>query len=84
MLEKDRQQRIPSVRLVGAELEAMLKGRKPSGQTAPAKHANRFSAPTPAAHALRHDLPSQTTPFFGRQTELAELARLWPTRMCAW
>jgi predicted ATPase/serine/threonine protein kinase len=29
MLEKDPQQRIPSVRMVGAELEALLKGREP-------------------------------------------------------
>ena len=70
MLEKDREQRIPSVRLVGAELDALLKGRTP------ARVENRFAPPTPAAHVPRHNLPTQATPFIGRQAELAELARL--------
>ncbi len=81
MLEKDRGQRIPSVRLVGAELEALLKGRDaatdgrlpfPAARAVPPE--SRFTAP--AAEAPRHNLPSQTTPFVGRQAELAILARL--------
>jgi predicted ATPase len=71
MLEKDRQQRIPSVRLVGAELEALLKGREP---VTPA--GSRFATPTPAAGAPKHNLPLQTTPFVGREAELVEVARL--------
>ena len=70
MLEKDREQRIPSVRLVGAELDALLKGRTP------ARVESRFAPHTPAAHVPRHNLPTQATPFIGRQAELAELARL--------
>jgi predicted ATPase len=70
MLEKDRCQRIPSVRLVGTELEALLKGREP------ARVGGRFVPPTPSPEAPRHNLPAQTTPFVGRQAELAELARL--------
>jgi len=70
MLDKDRQQRIPSVRLVGAELEALLKGREP------ARHASRFTSPTPPAGGPRHNLPAQATPFVGREAELRELDRL--------
>ena len=70
MLEKDREQRIPSVRLVGAELDALLKGRTP------ARVESRFAPPTPAAHVRRHNLPTQATTFIGRQAELAELGRL--------
>jgi predicted ATPase/predicted Ser/Thr protein kinase len=84
MLEKDRQQRIPSVRLVGAELEAILAavsrttsdvGRQPS------LLVSRFATPTPTAAAPRqpqvlHNLPVQPTPFVGREAELKELAGL--------
>ena len=78
MLEKDRQQRIPSVRLVGAELEAMLKGREPVTPSRVTRAETRFATPTPPtnAHAPRHNLPVQATPFIGREAELCELARL--------
>src|SRR5512136_762655 len=46
MLDKDPQQRIPSVRLVGAELEALLKGREPV-------------TPSRVTPAPRHNLPTQ-------------------------
>jgi len=76
MLEKDLQQRIPSVRLVGAELEAMLKG----WQVVTPSHAvpaeSRFATPTPPSQAPKHNLPVQPTPFVGREAELTELARL--------
>jgi predicted ATPase len=74
-LEKDPQQRIPSVRLVGAELEAIQKGREISPLRPSLTH-NRFAIPTPAPDAPKHNLPVQTTPFVGRQEELCELARL--------
>jgi predicted ATPase len=75
MLEKDRQQRIPSVRLVGAELEAIWKGREtPLARLAPEE--SRFAPPTPPAGVPRHNLPAPSTPFVGREAELAELTRL--------
>ena len=78
MLEKDRLQRIPSVRLVGAELEALWKGREPvtPSHPHPISVESRFATPTPEAEAPRHNLPIQTTPFVGREAELRELSRL--------
>jgi predicted ATPase len=77
MLEKDRGQRIPSVRLVGAELEAILKGREVPTPVLLAPGESRFATPTPPACAPRHNLPAQTTPFVGREDELAELDHLF-------
>jgi predicted ATPase/predicted Ser/Thr protein kinase len=71
MLEKDPQQRLPSVRLVGAELETILHS---LGDSAAVFRA--ASLPDTPVPAQRHNLPAQTTPFVGRETELAELARL--------
>ncbi|MDX1613355.1 MAG: protein kinase [Candidatus Promineifilaceae bacterium] len=85
MLTKNRDERIPSARLVGAELEALLQGTPlPGGsQAGPAAPARRpfapsaFATPTPERLGRkRHNLPAQTTPFVGRETELAELHRL--------
>jgi predicted ATPase len=76
MLEKDREQRIPSVRLVGAELEAILKGREMPAAVRFTPGESRFSTPTPEATRPRHNLPARPTPFVGREAELAELARL--------
>jgi predicted ATPase len=85
MLRKDRGQRIPSVRLVGAELEAILVGGK--GQEAGSKRQkagggygpiapSRFAAPTPPAERPNHNLPTQPVPFVGREAELRELGGL--------
>jgi len=69
MLEKDREQRIPSIRLVGAELEAIATGRAAVPVTP--------ETPPPARPAgQRHNLPVQPIPFVGREAELAELSRL--------
>ncbi|HSR31205.1 MAG TPA: protein kinase [Anaerolineae bacterium] len=76
MLEKDCEQRIPSMRLVGAELEAILKGREVPTTLRLTPEASRFSTPTPDATRPRHNLPAQPTPFVGREAELTELARL--------
>jgi len=81
MLEKDRHQRIPSARLVGAELEAILNEWEiisPTLRPAPVAPptADRFATPTPPADEPRHNLPVQPTPFVGREAELTELARL--------
>ena len=80
MLEKDPCQRIPSVRLVGAELEAIWKGRDPLTPTRGGPAESRFATPTPPAGGPKHNLPAQTTPFVGRQAELVELARLLEDR----
>ena len=81
MLEKDRYQRIPSVRLVGAELEALLQGRDTPSSTprsvGASVQASRFATPTtPHTAERRHNLPAQPTPFVGREEELIELERL--------
>ena len=83
MLEKDRQQRIPGMNLVGAELEAILHKREfvpaKTGGTVSVGSApvrERFAAKPPAVSAPLHNLPVQSTPFLGRQAELSELARL--------
>jgi predicted ATPase len=76
MLEKDREQRIPSVRLVGAELEAILKDREVPTPLRLAPGTSRFATPAPDTTQPRHNLPNQPTPFVGREAELTELARL--------
>jgi serine/threonine protein kinase/tetratricopeptide (TPR) repeat protein len=76
MLEKDPQQRIPSIRLVGAELEAMLKGRAPVIPSHPVSIDSRFEMPSPSTQKEKHNLPPQPTLFIGRQAELTELSRL--------
>ncbi len=84
MLEKDREQRIPSVRLVGAELEAILKGREVPTPLRLAPGESRFSTPTPPAAAppqpqVPHNLPAQLTSFVGRERETAEVVQLLET-----
>ncbi len=86
MLNKNLAERIPSVRLVGAELEALLQGRNlaPRQRHEPADIIgektfvadNRFETITPVSQALNHNLPAQTTPFVGREAELGELVDL--------
>lgn len=80
MLEKDRQARISSVRLVGAELEAISKGTDLTLQVQSrvlAEGRPVFTTPsTSSAGVPRHNLPAQTTPFIGRQAEVAELTQL--------
>lgn len=71
MLERDPQARISSVRHVGAALEDILHGRDTTPPPA------RFD--TPQADYLyrpKHNLPVQTTPFVGRESELSDLGRL--------
>lgn len=73
MLERDPLARVPSVRIVGAELEAIQEGR--STQTPP---ATRFSIVDSDFMFIvkKHNLPAQVTEFVGREDELAELAKL--------
>jgi non-specific serine/threonine protein kinase len=85
MLEKDPQRRIASVRLVGAELEAILHGEVTPGSlpTRPSLQNNDktvmvVEATTPAP-TTTHNLPEQPTAFIGRETELIELLALLDT-----
>ncbi len=89
MLEKDVNARIPSVRLVGAELEAILDGSdsaihrrtntfrtiQDGKNTDTMVLDSRFATPTPGTHT-KNNLPSDLTPFVGREAELKELAQL--------
>lgn len=83
MLVKDRQGRLPSVRLIGAELEALLRGDVASYMPAPvAQLDSRFdSTSTPsnirASQRLApNNLPMQPTMFVGREAELKELSEM--------
>jgi non-specific serine/threonine protein kinase len=76
MLEKDRSQRIPSVRQVGLELEAIQKGRPVALPGGAGTAEGRFAAPMPSPSQPKHNLPMQMTPFLGREAELVEARRL--------
>ena len=79
MLEKQAQQRISSMRRVGAELENVLIGSE-TDERATLAHASTLGAR--AWHGALSDvpplrnLPAELTPFIGRGAELAKLARL--------
>lgn len=78
MLEKDRHQRIPSVRQVGTELEAIIQGYTTTPISShPAVLIERFGTPTPATKLPKHNLPTPATPFVGRDKELSALAKLF-------
>ena len=84
MLAKNRGDRIPSVRLVGAEIEALLREQPSPSTAAPAIETDKTAifrdtviTPTPERlFRAKNNLPAQTTPFVGREIELAELERL--------
>ncbi|MCU0482562.1 MAG: serine/threonine-protein kinase, partial [Anaerolineae bacterium] len=71
MLQKDPNQRIGSIRLVGAELERIL-----GGQTGEIPLIPRTITETPRPLSIKHNLPADTTPFVGREAELNELHKL--------
>jgi non-specific serine/threonine protein kinase len=78
MLDKDANTRIPSVRLIGAELEAIMRGQSPDRFSASLQRDDerRFETPTPVSSAVKHNLSAQTTPFVGRENEIAQLEDL--------
>ncbi len=79
MLDKDPNTRIPSVRLIGAELEAIMRGQSADLFSASRRRSDdnrRFETPTPVSAAVKHNLSAQTTPFVGRESELAQLEDL--------
>ena len=67
MLEKDRNARIASVRYVGAELEDILHGRDNPTQR------NNLALTTEDLSLIKHNLPAESTPFIGRETEIETL-----------
>lgn len=86
MLEKDVHARIPSVRLIGAELESIIRGDTSSMQPVVAADTDgRFVTPTPTTMSSQvrqtqvmplNNLPQPPTAFVGREAELSELATL--------
>jgi len=86
MMKKDVHARIPSVRLIGVELESLIRGDTSSIQTvAPPDTDGRFVTPTPTTVSSQvrqsqitptHNLPQSPTAFVGREAELTELATL--------
>lgn len=82
MLSRQREIRIPSVRLVGAELEALIKGydlnavdkRAHFTHSTENGQSKLFQEPTPVSTPPRHNLPAQPTPFVGRTAALQELS----------
>lgn len=75
MLVKDRSARIRSIRQVGLELEDILYERDTTDSALP--NAGRFDTPAPMVFDRpKHNLPAQTSPFVGRESELAELSKL--------
>jgi serine/threonine protein kinase/DNA-binding SARP family transcriptional activator len=83
MLVKDPVERIASARLVGAELEAIVQGRK--GIEELGRMGGSVVSPFPPhppAPQPPSNLPAQTTPFIGRERELTELTRLLTDSAC--
>lgn len=88
MLQKNPDMRIPSMRLVGAELEAIKQGRpstiafvtqRPPTATIMADGPTtsfRTAETVARARKRNHTLPHQSTPFVGREQEVAELVTM--------
>ncbi|MEQ9032725.1 MAG: LuxR C-terminal-related transcriptional regulator, partial [Aggregatilineales bacterium] len=80
MLEKDRDLRISSIRLVGAELEnILLNWNTTSINVIPPRTPDnqRFTRPSMSTTDIpKHNLPVQVTAFIGREQELNELESL--------
>jgi serine/threonine protein kinase/tetratricopeptide (TPR) repeat protein len=77
MLEKDRNVRLSTVRMVGAELETILRGRSTDPlDTSSSEIVNLQRFTTSDETDRQNNLPAPTTPFVGRAEELAELQGL--------
>jgi serine/threonine protein kinase/predicted ATPase/Tfp pilus assembly protein PilF len=84
MVEKNRQARIPSVRLIGAELESLIRGGSKTLQpiVSISDSTGRFDLDTtevpvvPGSFRAPHNLPNPPTPFVGRPDELEALCKL--------
>jgi len=72
MLERDPNNRIPSVRHIGAELEDILHGRSVQQPI-----TKRFESDSQKwSIEMRHNLPAQTTAFIGREADVQALVDL--------
>ena len=67
MLSKDRETRTPSVRIVGAALDAIRRGQAVSWTVTPS---------SPVQKKIFNNLPEPSTPFIGRERELAEITSM--------
>lgn len=82
MLAKNPDERIPRMRLVGAEIEAILAGDTLNTAAETARFdalppVSRFATSSSAStHTISHNLPAQTTQFVGRESELNSLESL--------
>jgi predicted ATPase/DNA-binding CsgD family transcriptional regulator len=76
MLEKDRNARIPSMRLIGAELESVIQGTSSKTIARLPSSPINISGGFVLASQPKHNLPAQTAAFIGREHELAELNML--------
>ena len=89
MLAKDRADRLPSIRIVGAELEAALLEFEPAGvgrseagtgMSATVRRAVFGHADIEPSLHRRQPLPVPENPFLGRESELRELEKLLAAR----
>lgn len=81
MLIKDREARIPSIRLVGAELEPILQLLNPDGGritplSLPTPWPGPAETPPDSQRAVRNNLPAMPVPFVGRDSVVGELVSL--------
>lgn len=84
LLIKDPAERLSSARQLGVELEAVLNditsGTPSTNATrklaAQAPAPKRFDSPTQTTELVRNNLPTQTTPFIGRESETATIVGL--------
>jgi len=76
MLAKNREQRIGSARMVGAQLEEILSGVGRMETNMPRFDTTTPSGPIAPRVGPRHNLPRQPTPFVGRAPEIVEITAL--------
>ena len=79
MLAKDRDARIPSVRLVGSELEPILARMNADGRmtplAVPIRRTGEFSRPQ-MARTVKNNIPTLPVPFIGREGALGDVINL--------
>lgn len=75
MLNRNPDARIPSIRMVGAELEAIIRQIEtpvtiPARPLMPAEDDSAFDTPTPSSPGRQYNWPAQITPFVGREAAI--------------
>lgn len=76
MLDRDRQQRIRSVRRIGLELEALLQGENAADSVFHDTNGHISDSNPAQWQSISHNLPAQTTSFVGRESELETISKL--------